>query len=105
MAPIAKISREQVLGALRSLFPKRHVPMTLGSGSPESVIDYADGEWLWFRLEMDHKAAELAGEEALARGESWMPEMTWRFLTRGEVLCRAKTAKELADLLEAREDF
>lgn len=105
MAPIAKISRDQVLKSLRSLFPKRHVPMTLGGGSPESVIDFVEGEWLWFRLEMDHEAAERAGEDALARGESWMPEMTWRFLKKGEVLCQAKTAKDLADLLEARDDF
>jgi hypothetical protein len=34
-----------------------------------------------------------------------MPEMTWRFLKRGEVLCRAKTAKELADQLEAMDEF
>lgn len=105
MAPIAKISREQVLKSLRSRFPKRHVPMTLGGGNPESVIDFVEGEWLWFRLEMDHEAAERAGEAALARGESWMPEMTSKFLKRGEVMCRAKTAKELADILEVREDF
>ena len=48
-------------------------------------------------------AAQLVrehGEEAIAAGRMWMPEMTWQFLRRGEPIHVADSARALAAVLE-----
>lgn len=80
MAPYVGPNRARVLEMLEGRKPEKHLPITLGSGSPSAVIDLFDGVWELRALVVDHAAADEAGRQALARGEPWMPEMTFRFI-------------------------
>lgn len=100
MAPFMGPDREHVLKLLRGMFPKRHAPITLGRHSPQAEIDVVDGRWVLTPLELDQDAATKAGEEAIAAGRNWMPEMEWQFLRRGAPIHDADSARELAALLE-----
>lgn len=101
MAPFLGPDRERVLALLRAPSPKHHVPITLGRYSPQAEIDVVDGRWVLVPLELDQDAANRAGEEAIAAGQHWMPEMQWQFLRRGAPLHDADSARELAALLES----
>jgi hypothetical protein len=71
-----------VIAELRKRRPQ--LPITLGLYAPQATIKHEGGRWLLCPLVMDRDAAAVAGRAALAAGESWMPEMEWRFLREGE---------------------
>ncbi len=82
MAPFVGPTREALLGLLDARRPQ--LPITLGLYEPQAVVDCRDGRWLLMPLVMDHDAARRAGDEAMAAGQPWFPEMRWRFLAPGE---------------------
>jgi hypothetical protein len=63
MAPFYGPGRQEVLAMLRSWFPRRSVPITLGRGAPAAVIDEVDGVWTLRPLVLDHAAVRVAAEE------------------------------------------
>lgn len=99
MAPFMGPTREAVLEALRAWRPK--VPITIGRYEPQVVIDRRDGSWVLLPLVMNHERAKAAGEEALARGGMWMPEMTWRFLEEGPPLVAHADKGDFIDAIAA----
>jgi hypothetical protein len=100
MAPFLGPGRAAVIKMLRAWLPSRKLPITLGVNQPQAVIDREpDGTWTLRPLVLDVAASNAAGEAALARGDGWMPEMTWRFLSPGAPLLRADSAAALADAI------
>lgn len=96
MAPFIGPSRAQLVEELQKGRPR--LPITLGLYAPQATVEKVDGTWRIVALEPDHEAERRAGEEAIARGDDWMPEHTWQFLRPGRVLVEAKSK---ADFVEA----
>jgi hypothetical protein len=102
MAPFVGPGQKRVLEILEGRKPAKHLPITLGSGSPEAVIDRFEGNWELRRLVLDQQAADRAGREAIARGDIWMPEMQFRFIGPApEADVSAPDAAGLAEKLRA----
>ena len=96
MAPMLSLSRAQLIELLEDRRAEKGFTVHLGSGHPDAVLRKEDGGWVLRKLEVDHEAANRAGEEALARGESWMPEHVDQFKSPGEAILEASTAAQMA---------
>jgi hypothetical protein len=102
MAPFLGPDKRAVLRKLRG-GSTSGFPLTLGVNQPQAVIQSEPGRWVLRTLVMDHAAADAAGRAALESGQSWMPEMAWRFLAPGPIVAEATTRATLADALERGE--
>jgi hypothetical protein len=81
MAPFVGPTRIELIEQLWKWRPR--LPITIGRHRPQAIVDRRAGRWLLVPLEIDRERAVRAGEEALASGGMWVPEMEWRFLTEG----------------------
>lgn len=70
MAPIAPTGRARALEQLR----RGKLPVYLGSPHPSATLLLQDGRYRLRELVIDQARAKSASEEALAKGEPWMPE-------------------------------
>jgi hypothetical protein len=100
MAPFGGPSKKEVMQQLR-----RHragpVEITLGRMQPQFIIQCADTECALRPLVLDEEKANEAGGRALAEGRSWMPEMTWRYLSPGAPIIQDRTSESFIAKLEA----
>jgi hypothetical protein len=99
MAPFVGPTRDALLAMLEARKPA--LPITLGHMTPAAEVTLDGGVWRITALELDDAAARRAGQEALAAGGMWMPEMEWRFLRPTKVLVEATTKDELLAKIRA----
>src|SRR5437868_9063870 len=101
MAPFFGLTREQLLARLRSFWPR--LPITLGAGAPQAVVERDGADWVLRPLVHDRAALERARTESMASGGGWMPEMEFQFLAAGDAIVRAPTRKAFIAAIEAME--
>jgi hypothetical protein len=99
MAPFIGPTRDALLALLEARSPK--LPITLGHMMPQAEVTLDAGVWRITALAIDDAAARRAGQEALASGGMWMPEMEWRFLRPVRVLVEASSKEELIAKIRA----
>ena len=99
MAPMIGPTRAALIRQLTSWLRPPRLPITLAVMEPRAVVRREGEAWLIVALVHDHAAAGRASEEALARGESFMPEHTFRFMKEGEILLRAPTKRAFVEAI------
>lgn len=85
MAPYPGPSLEETISLLRSATDESP-RIFLGRGEASSVIRRVGGSWCLSPLVLDSEAADAAAQEALAKGQHWMPEMVAQFMNPGSPL-------------------
>ena len=93
MAPFQGPGREALLKILGGWFGVRKLPITLGQYSPQAVVERQGGQWCIVALRMNEQEAAAAGKAAIEAGETWIPEMEWRFLEKAETIVSAESRK------------
>ena len=83
MAPFIGPKKEKVLRILRSPDYEPRLPMWIGMMSPKAMMRLHEGRFQLVPLVLDEEAAAAEGDRRIARGEAWLPEMTWAFLRPG----------------------
>jgi len=101
MAPFQGPSQEELIALLKKTSPQRFQPVTLGRYAPQAVVEFSNGLWTLSPLTINQEKAKAAGKAALKRGESWMPEMEWQFLEKGEPQIAASATSEFIAEIEA----
>lgn len=77
-------------------------PISLGQGTASHTVVRADGTYRLCPLVLDEERANAAGEEAIAAGRPWMPEMLFQFKAPGEPLIEER---DLETFIEALSDW
>jgi hypothetical protein len=99
MAPFVGPTRDALLAMLEARKPA--LPITLGHMEPAAHVTLDGGVWRITALELDEASARRAGQEALASGGIWMPEMEWRFLRPARVVVEASGKEEFLAKIRA----
>lgn len=100
MAPFMGPSRAEVLRILRSASAREKLPLTLGYGTPQALIQFDGASWVLRPLVRDAvKDAQIANE-ARARNGMYVPEMTWAALVPGPALVSSTSLEEFIVRLE-----
>ena len=98
MAPVAPLGRD---GAI-ALVAQGRLPIWLGSPHPTVAIVEQEGVFRIRDLAIDEAVARAKGEQALARGESWMPEHYYALgRPTGKIHAEAGTREELIERMRA----
>jgi hypothetical protein len=93
-APMRGPSRQALLKILRRPDAEDHLPITLAKYRPDAVVRKEGDVWVIRALVEDREAVHKASEEAMARGDNFMDEHTWRFLHPGKILIEAATRED-----------
>src|SRR5207244_2507912 len=89
-------SRAALLRLLSSRAVERRLPITLGDGAPQAVVQRdPGGRWTLRPLVLDEARAAAARTDG-----DWMPEHEWRFLAPGAPLISAPTRESFATAVE-----
>ena len=99
MAPFIGPTRDALVAMLEARKPA--LPITLGRMTPQAEVTLDGGVWRITALELDDAAARRAGQEALASGAMWMPEMEWQFLRPTRVVVEATTKDDFITKIRA----
>jgi hypothetical protein len=87
-------TRKELLTRLRRA---AELPITLGDGAPQAVVERDGEDWVLRLLVHDRAALERAHAESTM----WVPEMEFQFLVPGEAIVRAKTQQAFVAAIEA----
>jgi len=97
MAPVAPLGKNRVLLLLRA----GKLPFSFGSPHPVVAVLEQDGVFRVRELVVDPGEAKAAGEAAMAKGGSWMPEHYYALgKPTGRVFIEAPTRDALAEKIE-----
>jgi hypothetical protein len=98
MAPVAPLGRERAIERVA----KGQLPFWFGSPHPTVAIVEQDGVFRIRQLVIDEAEARAAGERAIAKGESWMPEHHYALgKPTGKIFAEAASRKELIEQMRA----
>jgi len=99
-APMRGPSRQALLKILQRPDAEDRLPVTLAKYRPDAVVRKEGDAWVIRALIEDREAVHKASEEAMAAGDNFMDEHTWRFLHPGKVLIEAATKEDFIKKIE-----